>query len=266
MATTKTTKRSPAPPEKDYAAPALEKGLDILELIADQKTGMGQSQIAAALDRSIQEIYRMLSCLERRGYLYRSSTDDHYYLSMKLFELAHRHAPTQALLQIALPIMRKLADDTGQSCNLGIHSAGRVLVVAQVESPAPVGISVRAGTLFPMLPNAAGRVLLAHQVADTQRSWLDAADAGSLSTQDRAALLAALRDIAEQGYADVRDVQSLGSVTISYPVLGTYGHAVAALTVPYIASISFATQPLEKVHEHTRAAAAAISRILAATR
>lgn len=266
MATTKTTKKSPAPPDKDYAAPALEKGLDILELIADQKTGMGQSQIAAALDRSIQEIYRMLSSLERRGYLFRSSADDRYYLTMKLFELAHRHPPTQGLLQIALPIMRKLADDTGQSCNLGIHSAGRVLVVAQVESPAPVGISVRAGTLFPMLPNAAGRVLLAHQAEETRRSWLDAAGAGALSGKDLAALNAALRRIAEQGYADVRDVQSLGSVTISYPVLGTYGNAVAALTVPYIASISFPTQPLAVVHPHTRAAAADISKILSTTR
>src|ERR1019366_4499767 len=80
------------------------------------------------------------------------------YLSMKLFEIAHRHAPTQGLLQIALPHMRKLADDTVQSCNLGIHSAGRVLIIAQVESPAPFGISVRPGALFPMLPNAAGQI------------------------------------------------------------------------------------------------------------
>ena len=97
------------------------------------------------------------------------------YLSMKLFEIAHRHAPTQGLLQIALPHMRKLADDTVQSCNLGIHSAGRVLIIAQVESPAPFGISVRPGALFPMLPNAAGRVLLAHQSTDVQQSWLSAA-------------------------------------------------------------------------------------------
>jgi DNA-binding IclR family transcriptional regulator len=261
MPTTK-SKKAPATTEKDYSAPALEKGLDILELIVDQKTGMGQSQIAAALDRSIQEIFRMLSCLERRGYLYRSSIDDRYYLSMKLFELAHRHAPTQGLLQIALPIMRKLADDTGQSCNLGIHSAGRVLAIAQVESPAPVSISVRPGTLFPMLPNAAGRVLLAHQPADTQESWLSAAGIAALSAKEQKAIRASLADIATQGYADIRDVQSLGSVTISYPVLGTYGNAVAALTVPYIGLISFGTQPVEAVHAHTRAAAAAISKIL----
>jgi DNA-binding IclR family transcriptional regulator len=252
--------------EKDYAAPALEKGLDILELIADQKTGMGQSQIAAALDRSIHEIYRMLSCLERRGYLYRASTDDRYYLSLKLFELAHRHPPTQGLLQIAMPIMRRLADETGQSCNLGIHSAGRVLVVAQVESPAPVGVSVRAGTLFPMLPNAAGRVLLANQGEETQQSWLSAAGADSLSAADRKALLAALRQVTEQGYADVRDVQSLGSITVSYPVIGSYGHAVAALTVPYIALISFPTRPLDDVHARTCAAAAAISQVLSTQR
>lgn len=249
--------------DNGYAAPALEKGLDILELVADQKGGLAQSQIASALDRSLQEIWRMLSCLERRGYLYRSSADDRYYLSLKLFELANRHPPTRGLTQIALPVMRKLADATGQSCNLGIYSAGRVLVVAQVESPAPVGISVRAGTLFPMVPNAAGRVLLAHQASDTQRSWLAAAGADALSAKERASLAASLRDVAAQGYADVRDVQSLGSVTLSYPVLDSLGHAVAALTVPYIALISFGTLPLEEVKARLRDAAASISAVLA---
>ena len=53
-----------------YTAPALEKGLDILELLADAGEGLSQNQVAARLGRSVGEIFRMLEVLERRGWLY----------------------------------------------------------------------------------------------------------------------------------------------------------------------------------------------------
>ena len=41
-----------------YRAPALDKGLDILELLATQETGISRSEIAKSLDRSPSEIFR----------------------------------------------------------------------------------------------------------------------------------------------------------------------------------------------------------------
>ncbi len=246
------------PQAKDYTAPALEKGLDILELIATQKGGLTQSQIAAALKRSIHEIYRMLSSLERRGYIYRTRPGDLYFLSMRTFELAHRHEPTRGLLEIALPEMRQIADQTEQSCNLGIPSAGRVLIVDQVLSPAPFGFSVRVGAHFPMLPNAAGRVLLAFQDDDVRNAWMRADGASDLSDSERAELARSLRQIRSRGYAEVQDQQFSG-VTISFPLLGGYRTALAALTVPYVSSISFRTRPLAEVRARLHSAAAEIS-------
>ena len=44
----------------EYRAPAAEKALDILELMADQAEGLTQTEIATGLGRSIHEIYRIL--------------------------------------------------------------------------------------------------------------------------------------------------------------------------------------------------------------
>ena len=243
---------------ENYSAPALDKGLDILEMLAEQKGGLTQSQIAASLDRSINEIYRMLNCLERRGYLYRSRPGDLYVLSMKTFEIAHRQAPLRGLLEIALPEMQRLADETEQSCNLGTQSAGRVLVLAQVESPAPIGFTVRPGALFPLLPNAAGRVLLAYQPDDVQHSWVQAAG----GTVKKEAMFETLAAIRRQGYAEVRD-ETFNGITLSYPIIGTYGNALAALTVPYISSISFGSRPVAEIRACMKVAAATITRQLA---
>jgi uncharacterized membrane protein len=54
---------------RKYTAPALEKGLDILELLSRAETGLSQSEIARDLGRSVSEIFRMLVVLEERGYI-----------------------------------------------------------------------------------------------------------------------------------------------------------------------------------------------------
>ena len=46
-----------------YSAPALDKGLDILELLSNSDNGLTQAEIASRLNKSVNEIYRMLSTL-----------------------------------------------------------------------------------------------------------------------------------------------------------------------------------------------------------
>ena len=48
-----------------YTAPALEKGLDILEFLADFPEGLSKVDIAKGLGRSLNEIFRMVSVLEK---------------------------------------------------------------------------------------------------------------------------------------------------------------------------------------------------------
>ena len=111
-----------------YRAPALDKGLDILELLATTDEGLSQAEIAKALERSPNEIYRMLDRLVRRHYVARTS-GDRYELTLKLFALAHQHAPVRRLVSQAMPELRAFARDAGQSCHLSIYDRGNVVVV-----------------------------------------------------------------------------------------------------------------------------------------
>ena len=79
-----------------YAVPALDKGLDILELLAATEDGLSQAEIAKSLERSPNEIYRMLDRLVRRDYVRRTSAD-RYELTLKLFELSHMTPPMLGL-------------------------------------------------------------------------------------------------------------------------------------------------------------------------
>ena len=92
-----------------YRAPALDKGLDILELLAGIDGGLTQAEIAKRLGRSPNEFYRMLDRLVRRGYVTRID-GDRYSLTLKLFGLAQLHAPVRRLVSYATPLMRELAE------------------------------------------------------------------------------------------------------------------------------------------------------------
>jgi DNA-binding IclR family transcriptional regulator len=91
-----------------YRAPALDKGLDILELLAATEEGLSQAEIAKALDRTPNEIYRMLDRLTRRRFVARTSAD-RYELTLKLFTLVHQHAPIRRLVPLATPFLRDFA-------------------------------------------------------------------------------------------------------------------------------------------------------------
>ena len=69
--------------KKNYSAPALDKGLDILELLAVSASGLTQAEIAEHLNKSVNEIYRMLNTLKVRNYLEFDSSTDSYKLSFR---------------------------------------------------------------------------------------------------------------------------------------------------------------------------------------
>lgn len=210
-----------------YAAPALEKGLDILELISQESAPMSLAQVGQRLGRTSGEIFRMLAALERRGYLARGPRPEQYVLTNKLFELAHRHPPTKRLLALALPVMEDLAREIQQSCHLAVRHEDDALIVAQVDCPGFTGFAVRVGAHAPLADSCSGRVLLAFQPTEVRAAWLGAEGGGQARALD-----AALAEIRTLGCNRMASRVHAGIVDFGVPVLDHEGRALAALTVP----------------------------------
>ena len=226
----------PAPDADEvvYTAPALEKGLDILELLAGESEGLSQGLIAQRLDRSTPELFRMLSVLERRGYLNRH-TDGTYRLSLRLFELAHQHPPLNRLLKVALPAMQALAETSRQSAHLVIYFARRILIVAQVDSPEPMSFGVRLGANFPFRPDrASSRVLSAFQSPAVQDELIAELIANSAKRLSASKVRAGLASIVKHGFYRAPSDTIDGVTDLCCPIFDHSDGAVAALTLPYL--------------------------------
>jgi DNA-binding IclR family transcriptional regulator len=222
------------PRRPDYSAPALEKGLDILELLAAEAEGLSQVQIAARLSRTPSEIFRMLDVLLRRGYVDRRA-DGTYGPTLRLFELAHRQSPVRRLNAAALPVMQRLSLAIRQSTHLVVHFDRRILVVAQVDSPEPMGLSVRLGSHYPFLPDRASAIVLAaFQPPPVQQALVQEMVENSPGRLDVKALHAVLARIRRRGYHQAPSDVIGGVTQFSFPLFGSGPESVAALASPHL--------------------------------
>ena len=215
-----------------YNVPALEKGFEILELLASAPAGLNLTAIAAALGRSTGELYRIIQYLEGREYIERDAADS-YSLSMRLFHLSHEHPPLRSLVAVAVPHMEQFASAAGQSCHLGVLSRTNVTIVAQIDSPLPIRYSVRLGAQFPAWETSSGILLCAMQSETARRATFQQVsqivDEGTMAD-----FQAKMAEVVARGYEERPSERITGIVNLSFPVCDRNDQVVAVLTTPYL--------------------------------
>ena len=215
-----------------YRAPALDKGLDILELLAQDAGPRSMGEISEGVGRSRSEIFRMLQVLEERGYLAKAAGDGGYALTNRLFMLGMQQPQVQNVTEVALPVMRHLADSIRQPCHLVAPSDDQIVVIAQIDAPSDLGLVVRVGHRRPLTHSTSGLVLFAFQQEDVQARWLKLIDESEVP-YERAEFLEAAREVRNQGYAMHPSEAVVGVIDLTAPIL-QQEHATYTLTVPFI--------------------------------
>jgi DNA-binding IclR family transcriptional regulator len=245
-----------------YPVPALEKGLDILEALAAAAVPLSLAELASQLGRSSSELFRMLNCLEVRGYISRDDLSGKYGLTLRLYVLAHTHGVTDKLLQAARRPMQGLTETFRESFHLSVLDQDQLVVVAQQESPERVRVSIEVGAVFDPVATASGRLLLAGLPEDRRGEVLSkSAAAARLSAKGRADLVKTLNAIRESGVSvaeseTIEGVHDL-AVLVGHPASGV----TAALAVTRLLRRG-ASGDDPRLTEGMRRAAAAITQTL----
>jgi DNA-binding IclR family transcriptional regulator len=242
-----------------YAAPALEKGFDIIELLAAAPDGLTSSEIAQRLGRSLSEIFRILVVMERRGWLHKDRDSDRFAVSYHVLEHAFRATPAQGLGMVAAPVMYELALKVQQSCHMAVVSDANIVIVLQQESPAHSGFGVRLGAKCDIVNSCSSHLLLAFSDAATREKLLAAVKPASAATLKK--LRERLTAVAQRGYESKPSSRHVGVHDISYPVFGFDGRVRAALTIPFLSVIDGTGKAdLEQARKMLAKAAEQISR------
>jgi DNA-binding IclR family transcriptional regulator len=209
-----------------YSVPALDKAIDIIELLARAPGALTLSALAGALERSPSEIFRVVRTLERRGYIAREP-GDRYVLTNRLFEQGLRRPTTASLLEVAYPEMRTLSETIAQSCHISVPSKEVMVTVARVEDKRSASFVVPIGFSVPMVDSASGRVFLAFLPDEERKTRL-----ASLEQRARLRLRRALALIRTRGYELAPSTSVVGMTDLSFPLFEADGRPGAFLAVP----------------------------------
>ena len=144
-------------------APALDRGLAILEALDARPEGMSLSEISRVIGSPKNSTSRLVQTLMVRGYVERDEATMIIRLTGKLLRLGHPRVGRVSLVECALEPMRALRDAVGETVQLGIPIGDEGVIIEQVESTQAVRICVEIGLRFPLHNNAPGKVLLAFQ-------------------------------------------------------------------------------------------------------
>jgi len=217
-----------------YAAPAIEKAFEIFELLADRPEGALISEMAADLNRTVGELFRIVVVMEQLGYLRKSAATDRYTVTYKLLDIAFRATPSQDLLRAAMPEMQALALEAGQSCHLVVANGGRGMVVAREEQPGTRGFALKAGAHIDIIKSCSGQVILAFSNLQRTERIVRAAEMEQGISVDRSWLTERIAAIRRAGYDSRKSPITRGVTDISFPVFGFDRNVVAALTIPFL--------------------------------
>jgi DNA-binding IclR family transcriptional regulator len=219
-----------------YSAPALEKGLDILEALAREPDSLSLTRLAAELGRSKSEIFRMVMVLLERGYVARDPDSDTLTLTDRLFTLGMRTPRARDLVSAAMPLMRALADETHFSLHLVVVSQGKTAVIGAVPGGRDFVFGLRLGFHRPALDATSGKVIIAYQNVRVQGEMIHEALPLMAKETDQAALMAELALIRADGFAHHKSRHFVGLMDLCCPVLDANDEAIASIIMAHMQS------------------------------
>jgi len=156
-------------------APAVDRALDIIELLAVSEREISLSEILTRLTIPRQSLIRILNTLCDRGIVDRAGKRGFYRLGMKLLYLGNRLQDNIRLRSVARPFMEELAEETHKTVELSTLDRDQLILIDQIEGSEGIRLYTRIGSAYPYFHAVAvGKVYLAHMEAQKRHKVLSA--------------------------------------------------------------------------------------------
>ncbi len=219
--------------ESRYTVQVLAKALDLLEVLAQHST-MTLGQLCQASGQPKSSVFRYLVTLEEHGYVQRSRSTDEYSLGIKLIELGRAVTNQFTVHEVAIPFMRRLLEAYGETVNLAILEAGKIVYLEILEGTHSIRMAARPGQRDFAHSTAIGKALLANSpAAETEevvkRHGLPMRTPATITSYE--ALRTELAHVRETGYSVDNIENEAGIRCVAAPIFNRHASPVAAISI-----------------------------------
>jgi IclR family transcriptional regulator, acetate operon repressor len=187
---------------------SVSRALAILQSVALSPNGLTVTEIVQAVGLNRPTAYHLLRTLVHDGFLYRGG-ERRYRLGLRVGALAEAFERQLAPGELLVPMMRALAEETGEAAYLAGRRSGEIVQLAAAPARHAVAVVGQPlGLLEHAHARASGKVMLAFAPKDFRDDWFRTHTLEKLTSKtitDRAQLEAELELVREQGYATNRE-------------------------------------------------------------
>lgn len=238
----------------------VDRLVEVLNCFTRDKTTWSLSDLSLRLQLPKSTLHRFLVGLERHGIL-RRNEHGKWLLGHQLFVWGSRAVESTGLREVAAPIMRELAERTGETVLLTEYHNGDVICTEKIETTHSVRLAMSVGAMRAPHAGASSKVLLAFLPETEVERISQERGLPRLCTNtitEPAALQAELAQIRQRGYAQSYEETDIGAWGIATPIRNWQGEVVAGLGIAG-PTTRYSEQQMRDYVEFCRDAAARIS-------
>ncbi|NLE38838.1 MAG: IclR family transcriptional regulator [Pirellulaceae bacterium] len=243
------------------AVPAVARALDVIEYLADHTRPFGINELARQLKIPVNSVFRILKCLEARGYVETEGTAGGYQLSTRFFSLGMRLYTRFELRRRAQPHLETLCQQTGESAQIYQLDGDAAVVLDCITPEAPWFLQFVPGTRMELLHAAAlSKAILAFfdedEICRLLPQSLQAATPNTITDRDRFLVEAA--EIRRTGLTYDHEEYVVGVYCVGAAVFDVHDNVVAGAGVSGLVS-RFHSEDLHRVEQQVLECARRIS-------
>lgn len=260
------------PPEnlRRYRVQSVDRALAALEHLADGDAGgTTLSELARKLEISKSTALSLVRTLMHREFVTLADGGDgpRYRLGLALARLGDKAVGQTGLLDVAMPVLRRLTGATGRTARLGVLDDGYVVVIGRVDGPGFIQVQSHVGRRELPHCSALGKSILSLLSEETvleiaSRTGLASRTSNTITTAD--ALLEELQLARDRGYAVDDEEDSVGVFCVGAPLIDHRGTCVGAISVTDV-KLTPDTASVDDTGEIVRCHALEVSTLLGAS-
>lgn len=204
---------------------------DVLLTVATSQD-VGVSELARSLHLSKSVTHRILRSLAARSLVARRH-DGTYEIGIAAAILGARSLQGLDLRIAALPVLRSLQEETGETATVSALIGSQRVFIDQIPSPHSIKMIVELGRSYPLHAGATGKAILALAPPDLRRHVLThpRPTFTNKTLSSRAALERALDEVRSDGVAVSHGERDDGAAAVAAPIFGLDDTVVGAISV-----------------------------------
>jgi DNA-binding IclR family transcriptional regulator len=218
--------------KNNYIVPSLKNSFTILEILANNNV-FTLKEISHRTSIPKTTIFRILYTLEQEGVIEKQG--DKYTIGFRVIQLGMAALSKMELRNIAIPFLYELSIKLGETSHLAVLSDRKSLIIEVCDSPHPVKISSRPGTLVSLNCSATGKVLLAFAIGaeniDEYYEGMKLEQRTDNTITSISEFKKEIQKILNQGYAVDNEEYYENVRCLAAPIKNAFGKTVAAIGI-----------------------------------